>query len=367
MFTDAVILAGGFGERLWPASSPSYPKQFLSLEDGISFLQASVLRAVALNLTGKILIITRKDLLDLAAEQCSLLIEGATPEIKKKLQEDLYIIAEPKPKHTAAPGILACHFLEKTQPEVDHSILILTSDHVIGPTESFVNDCKVAYECATQDNFVCFAIPPTEVSTGFGYIKTGDKLNISNAFKIAEFKEKPNLETAKKYIESGNYWWNSGMFAFTSKFFIQELKKCDIDVYNAFLSLPTSNPPKIGVCNGIKFVESWQSMDEAYEKTPAISMDNAVAERTTCACAVKASFSWDDVGSWDAFEKLFAKNTDKTELINCENCFVYSDIPVAICGVDDLVVVIKNGKALVMKKGSSSLVREAAKRMKDSE
>lgn len=367
MFTDAVILAGGFGERLWPASSPSYPKQFLSLENGISFLQASVLRATSLNLTGKILIITRSDLLELAANQCRMITEQASPEIKKKLKEDLYIIAEPKPKHTAAPGILACRFLEKIQPEIEHSILVLTSDHVIGPIEAFVSDCKTAYQCAIQNNFVCFAIPPTEAATGFGYIKTGKELEVSNAFKIAEFKEKPDLETAKKYIESGNYWWNSGMFAFTSKFFIQELKKCDIDVYNAFLPLETAESPITGFFNGIKYVESWPSMDKAYENTPAISMDNAVAERTTSACAVKASFSWDDVGSWDAFEKLFAENTGKTALINSENCFVYSDIPVAICGVDDLVVVIKNGNALVMKKGSSPLVREAAKRMKDSE
>jgi len=363
MFTDAVILAGGFGERLWPASKPEYPKQFLSLETGISFLQASILRAVALKITGKIVIITRNDLVEIATTQCLQLIELAAPDIKKKLQDDLYIIAEPFPKHTTAPVILACHFLEKIQPKEHHSILVLTSDHVISPTDAFINDCSTAFKYTEIGHFVCFAIKPTEPSTGFGYIKGGAFLSDSNSFHIESFKEKPNIELAKQYLESSDYWWNSGMFAFECKAFKKELKICTPEIFEAFEPLTQSSVPKIKFINEIKTIEEWDEMNEAYNKTPALSIDKAIAEKTEKACAIKASFSWDDVGSWDAFEKLFSKNPSKTALINSNNCFVYSDIPVAICGVDDVIVVIKNGNALVMKKGSSTLVREAAKKM----
>ncbi|MBO5138002.1 MAG: mannose-1-phosphate guanylyltransferase [Spirochaetaceae bacterium] len=362
MFTDAVILAGGFGERLWPASKPEYPKQFLSLEGGISFLQASVLRAAALELEGSIIIITRADLLELAANQCRQLTEQTNSALGKKLKENLYIIAEPVPRHTTAPVILACHFLEKIKPQVEHSIIVLTSDHVINPAEAFVKDCQLAYEQATNNRMVCFAIPPTEPATGFGYIK-GQSSKEKTSFPIIEFKEKPDLETAKTYLKNGNYWWNSGMFAFTSNFFQEELEILVPQIHKAFLPLKGKEQPVLGYFNGIKYVERWDAMEEAYKITPAISIDKAMAEKTNRAWAIKASFSWDDVGSWDAFEKLFSENQGNTTLVNSNNCFVYSDIPVALCGVDDLIVVIKNGNALVMKKGSSTLVREAAQKM----
>ncbi|MBQ5877430.1 MAG: mannose-1-phosphate guanylyltransferase, partial [Treponema sp.] len=123
------------------------------------------------------------------------------------------------------------------------------------------------------------------------------------------------------------------------------------------------NKPSISNINSIPYVESWAEMNEAYEKTPAIAIDIAVAEKTDEAYIVLASFDWDDVGSWDSFEK-HSKGEGHSELIQSNNCFVYSDIPVAICGVDDITVVIKNGKALVMKKGASPLVRDAVKLMK---
>ena len=364
MFTDVVILAGGFGERLWPASRPGYPKHFLSLEGGISFLQSSVLRAAAIEPSGKILIITRTDLLEIAADQCRALIEQTDDPIKTKLKNDLYIIPEPCPRHTAAPALLACFFLETIQPEIKHLLLILTSDHVITPTEAFIHDCAAACEYAQKNFFVCFAIPPSEPATGFGYIKAGSQLNQNGVFSIASFKEKPDTETACEYLSQGNYWWNSGMFGFTADFFKRELEQCTPEIYHAFESFQMPDSPVTGYFNGIKYLEHWKAMESAYAATPAISLDTAVAEKTKSACAVKATFSWDDVGSWDAFEKLFSENPGQTALVNSKNCFIYSDIPVAICGVDDLVVVIKNGNALVMKKGSSTLVREAVHKLK---
>lgn len=365
-FTDVVILAGGVGERLWPASKPEYPKQFMALPGGLSLLQATLLRALSLEPEGKILIVTRKDLLVPMSEHCARLSATLSTEQKNKLAKDLYILAEPFPKHTCAPLMLACSFLKKISGKSDNTILVLASDHVIEPVEAFVHDCGTASACAEDGHFVCFAIPPTEASTGYGYIKKGADLEgFSSSFKIDRFKEKPDYETAKSYIESGEYFWNSGMFGFTRSLFESELKTCEPKVHDAFDGFKDAELPEEKSMNGVKYIDSWDAMQDAYEKTLAIAVDNAIAERTTKAASVKATFRWDDVGSWDAFEKLFDKNDEKTVEIKSGNNFVYSDIPVALCGVEDLVVVIKNGNALVMKKGSSNMMRDVVKKMKE--
>ncbi len=364
MFTDIVILAGGFGERLWPASRPDFPKQFLSINDGISFLQNAIIRSLALKPTGKIVIATRDGLQNEIANQCNMLAEKVSKCDAEKIKNDVLILAEPVAKHTTAPVILSCHLLNMLDSNSNHSILVLTSDHIIEPVEKFVKDAEKAYLTAINNHFVCFGIKPNEPSTGYGYIQTGKAEDSENTiFKIDCFKEKPDLETAKSYLASGNCWWNSGMFAFTADFFIKELQKCTPEIATAFNNIPNGNKPSISNINSIPYVESWAEMNEAYEKTPAIAIDIAVAEKTDEAYIVLASFDWDDVGSWDSFEK-HSKGEGHSELIQSNNCFVYSDIPVAICGVDDITVVIKNGKALVMKKGASPLVRDAVKLMK---
>ena len=368
MITDVVILAGGFGERLWPASRADYPKQFMTLGSGVSFLQAAIQRALALSISGKIILVTRKDLLEPAAEHCRRLMDIVSEDKKTKLKNDLYIIAEPVPRHTTAPIILSCDFLDLTDSSSDHTVLVLTSDHVITPVEKFTSDCVKAAECAEKGRFVCYAIPPTEPATGYGYIKTGQSESTDGSvFKIEQFKEKPDSDTALAYFKSGNYWWNSGMFAFTSSFFRKELSICQKDVFDAFDGVEHGSIPVTGYYNGIKYIESWPEMDSAYAKTPSIAVDKAIAEKTTHAYAIRAGFAWDDVGSWDSFEKLFTEKNGKTVEVESDNCFVYSDIPVALCGVDDLVVVIKNGNALVMKKGSSGMVREAVKKIQSFE
>lgn len=360
MFTDVIILAGGFGERLWPASRPDNPKQFLSLGNNISLLQNSILRALALKIEGKIIIATRKDLLESCAKNAYELSCKVPDAEKQKIQEDLIILAEPEPKHTTAPIILSCHMLELLVPQKEHSVLVLTSDHIIKPVENFVTDCEEAYKVAATDKFVCFAIPPTEASTGYGYIKTGNSIT-PKTYKIDTFKEKPDQKTANEYFASGKYFWNSGMFGFTSQFLKSELKKCEPEVSQAFECVSTGKAPGLSKIHDIFYISQWQEMEEAYKKTPKIAIDNAIAEKTKNAYAVSTSFNWDDVGSWDAFSKFAEGNENVIAKAESENCFVYSDIPVALCDVQDLIVVIKNGKALIMKKGSSNLVRDVVK------
>ncbi|MGP1458581.1 MAG: mannose-1-phosphate guanylyltransferase [Treponema sp.] len=360
MFSDVVILAGGFGERLWPASCPDFPKQFLSINDGVSFLQNAVLRALSLNPSGKIIIATRAGLENEVAAQCESLAEARGGNEAQKIRKDVLIIAEPVPKHTAAPLMLCCHLLNLIEPSVRHSVLVLTSDHIIEPQAVFVKDSETAFKAASGGNLVTFGIMPTEPATGYGYIQTEGRADLSGAFKIKKFTEKPDIETAKKYLSDGGCYWNSGMFAFTSDFFIAEIAKCTPEIAEAFAPLIQSPLPSFGNIGGINALGDWSAMNAAYEKTPAIAVDVALAEKTERAFMVAASFTWDDVGSWDAFAKHSA-GAGEAARIESKNCFVYSDIPVALCGVEDLNVVIKNGKALVMKKGADNLVRAAVK------
>ncbi|MBE6353902.1 MAG: mannose-1-phosphate guanylyltransferase [Treponema sp.] len=368
-FTDIVILAGGFGERLWPASRPDFPKQFLSLQNGQSFLQSAVLRSLAVKPSGKILILTRRDILEEMTSQCEKMKTFVSEADWKKICSDLIIVAEPCARHTAAPLLLASKYLNNSDPDKVHNILVLASDHIITPVERFTEDCKKAAEASEKGNFVCFAIKPTEPSTGYGYIKMGESMkeiqNLSeDVYKIEQFKEKPDLKTAESYLSSGKYCWNSGMFGFTADFFEKEMALYEPTIASDFSVFNKTNLPEIKLLNGIKYVKEWPAMEKAYENVKSIAVDNAIAERTEKAVVVKSTFGWDDVGSWDAFEKLFDKN-ENTVQIEAKDNFVYSDIPVALCGVEGLSVVIKNGKALVMKKGTSGFMREVVKQVKE--
>lgn len=360
MFSDIVILAGGFGERLWPASRPDFPKQFLSINGGLSFLQSAVLRALSLKISGKIIIATRAGLENEVAAQCASLAAMRGRNEAKKICEDVLIIAEPTPKHTAPPLMLCCHLVSLLKPAVYHSVLVLTSDHIIEPLENFVKDAETAFKAASGGNLVTFGIRPTAPATGYGYIQTKAYAEADGTFKIMRFTEKPDIETAKKYLADGNCYWNSGMFAFTTDFFIAELVKCTPQIVDAFSRLACSPAPSLKKIDGIHALSDWKEMNAAYDKTPAFAVDVALAEKTANAFMVSASFLWDDVGSWDSFAKHSA-GTKNAACIESKNCFVYSDIPVALCGVEDVNVIIQNGKALVMKKGTENLVRTAVK------
>lgn len=366
MVSDVVILAGGFGERLWPASGKDYPKQFLKLDGNLSFLQQSLIRALYIKPEGKILIVTRLGLEKTIAQQCCELFESQDEETVQKIKDDVIIISEPKPRHTTAPIVLACHYLNMIAPDVKHSILVLTSDHIIGPLSAFKNDVEKAHQSAEKGHFITFGIQPYEPATGYGYIITGDaEKDNPQVYAIKEFKEKPDKQTAEKFIAMGNCRWNSGMFTFTADFFLEELKKCTPEAYDAFICVSKGAIPKVDLIDGIQMLYPWPEAEHAYDTTPAIAVDKSIAEKTNNAYSVLATFTWDDVGTWDSFEKHFHNKTDNAILAGSENCFVYSDIPVAICGLDDVTVVIKNGKALVMRKGCSSLVREAAQHFSD--
>ena len=363
MLTDIIILAGGFGERLWPASTADYPKQFLAVNDDLSFLQSAVSRALALHPTGKIIIATRYGIHEEIATQCLQLSEKVNACSKQKIQQDLIILVEPQSKHTAAPIVLSCYILKLLNHDISHNVLVLTSDHIISPVESFIADVTKAFMAVQKDYFVTFGIKPRCPSSAYGYIQI-DELKPSPAgAKIKTFKEKPDQNTAIKYFSSPHYWWNSGMFAFNCDFFLNELKQCTPEIAEVFDdNINTSFLPLEDV-HGIPAIMHWNEMINAYNVVPAIALDVAVAEKTKYAYMVPASFEWDDVGTWDAFAR-YAVDKTPCALIDSMNCFVYSDMPVAVCGVNDINVIIKNGIALIMKKNQDLLIKEAIRKLK---
>jgi mannose-1-phosphate guanylyltransferase/mannose-6-phosphate isomerase len=355
-FTDIVILAGGIGERLWPLSTREHPKQFIKTENGVSFLQMALLRALALKPVSSIFVVTRQEFVSLAVDQCRELADSLSADERVFLEEKTAVLPEPEAKHTTAAIYFACHFSTAEKPDIEQTILVLTSDHIIKPQNLFLEACKSAVIAASENYFVCFGIKPDAPSSEFGYIQTGAQSPYDNAvYDIAAFHEKPDVETARAYLAAGNYWWNSGMFAFTASFFFSEINKYAPEFTRAFSAL--SAKPKISAdCKNIRVLQKWEGLDAVYRAIPAIAIDRSLAEKIKRARCVIAQFDWSDAGNWDAFAECTPSATENCTVVQSDDCYVHSDIPVALCGVSGLIVVIKDGKALVLKKGESSLV-----------
>jgi len=364
MCTDILILAGGSGERLWPVSDAKRPKQFMTLSDGVSFLQSALLKAAALDIEGDICIVTREDWTDLVIGDVVALCERTG---NRTLLSKVLVMSEPCARNTAPAIVWTAKYLLSRKRSKDVSILLMASDHIIKPLDSFVSDVEIASRHADRGNLVSFAIPPTFAATGYGYIKAGKQVSLpdhdaSSSFIVDSFKEKPDAGTARRYIEDGHYYWNSGIYAFRADFYLSEIARYSPEVSRAFEGLADRFP--IEVRDGIRIMTECEGLADAYAKTPSISIDYAVSEKCERSVTVRASFLWDDVGTWDSLAKYFEDLPADTASVESKNCFVHSDIPVALCGVDDIVVVIKNGMALVAKKGETNLVKDALGIMK---
>ncbi|MFP4510352.1 MAG: mannose-1-phosphate guanylyltransferase [Spirochaetaceae bacterium] len=355
-----VILAGGAGTRLWPASTQSYPKQFLDPGTGTVLIEDTILRAHALDPKYGITIVTHTD--HVAP------LEAAIAGLPEPVRRQLSIIAEPCARNTA-PAI-ACAVGHLGQHEDLQTFLVMPADHIVTPVSSFIHDVGRAVGIAHEGYIVTFGIQPHAPATGYGYIERGRE--IRDGYTIASFREKPAEATAREYLEAGTFLWNSGMFVFSRMAFTDELATHAPDIHTALCSDPGSAHARISLTEqttGTVPVYTPEPAD-AYGALTSISIDYAVMERARNAAVVPASFSWNDVGSWDEVATLFdarsapgpqdREGTPRTVTVESERSFVLSDIPVAICGIDDVIVIVKNGAALVCQRGKSQLVKQAA-------
>ena len=362
MVENVFILAGGSGTRLWPASSLKNPKQFLKVKDGKSLLLLTMERALSLSSNVRVFIITLKDQMDGVIAECTKLESGS---------DRILVLPEPVPRNTA-PALAACASYLIEESRGGERVLVLPADHLIEPFDSFQADVEEAGKLADKGYLVTFGIKPAYPATGYGYIEAGDKE--LSGFKVSSFKEKPNEATAKEFIEKGNYFWNSGMFVFEFNRFWEELEIGSPSIAKTFSGIGKGQTTKSK--GGVTVIMDNLRTASVYEKSPKDSIDYAVMEKCAKTAVVPASFEWNDIGSWDEMASLPPSSKDamprvssfpsvSTFTVESNNNYVLSDIPVALCGVDDLMVIQKNGSLLICKKGKGQLVKDAVELIKD--
>jgi mannose-1-phosphate guanylyltransferase/mannose-6-phosphate isomerase len=357
----AVILAGGAGTRLWPASTRKHPKQFLRLGEGESLFAMTLQRAIGLEIEGFICVVTHQDHVDGIVQECREVLKAETFP-----PERVQILAEPEARNTAPAIAYACTVLQDAGT-MDDTLIVMPADHVIEPLSVFTSDVGKAAIPAEEGWLVTFGIPPDRPETGYGYIEAGEALG--PGFRVRKFKEKPDAATARSFLAQGNHYWNSGMFAFRAGRFLEELGRHAPKVARAVLEVPPSKTLGRSATDASPvLLPADKALQAAYGKCPSISIDYAVMEHSDRCAVIPAGFSWSDVGSWDVVAELSASNPrDAADLftVDATGNFVLSDLPVALVGVQDLLVVIRNGIVLVCRKGKTQQVKDIVKILKD--
>jgi mannose-1-phosphate guanylyltransferase/mannose-6-phosphate isomerase len=318
-----VILSGGSGTRLWPLSRKEYPKQYLPLAGDNTMLQETILRLSGLDNLADPIIICNADHRFLVAEQCQQIgVKNPT------------ILLEPVGRNTApAIAAVAVQSLKQTNDAV---LLVLSADHVIQDVEAFHQAINIANNQAQEGKLATFGIVPTDANTGYGYIKSS-KNNNDGAYKVEEFVEKPDLETAEKYLKQGNYLWNSGMFMFKAATLIDELTTHSSEIVTSVND---------AVNNAEQDLDFIRLDKKAFESSPADSIDYALMEKSNNVVVVPLDASWSDVGSWSALYDIGAKdgsgNVLKGDVTaqDTTNTYIYASYHmVTAVGVDNLVVI----------------------------
>ena len=345
-----VILSGGSGTRLWPLSRAALPKQLLPLASKHSLLQDTVSRLVDMPEIANPLMVCNVEHRFMIAEQMRQI--GATPRA---------IVLEPVGRNTAPAIAVAALMLSRDDPEA--LMLVLPADHLIGDVDAFHAAIRIAAEAAKNGHLATFGIVAAIPETGYGYIQKGAPLaDPKGAFQVAAFVEKPDLPTAQQYVDSGDYFWNSGMFLFRATDFLNELQSLRPDILEA------SRAALDAATLDLDFVR----LDPAaFEACPSESVDYAVMEHTRCAAMVPADMAWNDIGAWSALWNVAVKdeqgNATRGDVMleDARNNFVRAETRmVALLGVSDLVVVETADVVLVARKDQVQDVKKFVERLK---
>jgi mannose-1-phosphate guanylyltransferase/mannose-6-phosphate isomerase len=346
----AAILAGGSGTRLWPLSRQNFPKQFLRLHGDTSLLHGTVKRLLHSLSPADIILITNNQYRFHVKSDLSLPVNG------RSLSET-HIILEPDSRNTA-PAIALCikYCTEKLACSGDEVIFVSPSDHVIRPDEQFTACLKAAEDIASKGYIVTFGIQPSRPETGYGYIKTAGRAPSAGSqgfLKVERFIEKPDLETAKRYLKEGGYHWNSGMFAFTIDTMLAEFEKYAPEIRS------TLN-------------KNYDDMLAEFGNMPDISIDYAVAEQSDRVVTLPMDLYWNDIGSWDSLFEIMDKDPEgnirvgDVMTVDTRNTFVFgTDRLISTIGLEDCLVVETSDAVLVAKKGQTQQVREIVRRLRE--
>lgn len=347
----ALVLAGGSGTRLWPLSRKNYPKQFLKLNGDKSLLRQTVDRLLRVLSEDDIVVMTNNEY---------------KFYVKSDLREINHIILEPESRNTApaiALGIKYC--MEKLGCNEEEVVFISPSDHVISPVDRFAEYFRLAEDIAKKGHILTFGIRPDRPETGYGYIKAAERLKgkgegskVSGErefFPVEKFVEKPDAATAKQYLEEGNYYWNSGMFAFSIGTIIDELKQY---------------APKIDQM----FNNNFDEMNAQFNQMPDISIDYAVMEKSDRVAVLPLDLYWNDIGSWDSLHDILSRDKDGNAAIgdvmtiDTKNCLIFGNKRLlSTIGLEDCLIVETDDAVLIAKKGETWKVKEIVNRLKESQ
>jgi mannose-1-phosphate guanylyltransferase len=342
-----IILAGGIGSRLWPLSRSAYPKQFLNLIDNSSMLQATFSRLEYIDYESS-MVICNEEHRFIVAEQLRAL----------DLSSD--ILLEPIVKNTApAIALAALHMLTK---EEDSILLVLPADHSIPDSQAFKDTINKALPLAYQGKLVTFGVTPTYPETGYGYIKAASNIPSTEGFLVSEFVEKPSLELAQQYIDEGDYYWNSGIFLFSAKRYLEELSKYQTNILTAC---------KKAISTSYQDLDFIRINHKEFNNSPSDSIDYAVMQNTQDAALVPLNTAWSDVGSWNALWEISNKdvngNVKKGDVLlqECTNSFGYaSNKLIVMSGLEDTIVVETKDAVLVINKNNTQDVKQIVNKLK---
>jgi mannose-1-phosphate guanylyltransferase/mannose-6-phosphate isomerase len=347
-FMKAIILAGGSGTRLWPLSRKHYPKQFLKINGDLSLLQQTAERVMKILPWDDIIVMTNREYrFHVKADMTSLPSAGATVFDN--------IILEPASRNTApaiALGIAYCR--DKLGAGDDEVLFVCPSDHIIRPDERFAEYVRCAEKIAQEGYLVTFGVTPDQPETGYGYIKKGRRHSLAGSedfFEVEAFAEKPDIETAKTYL-NGGYLWNAGMFAFTIRSMTDELKQ---------------HAPEIGSMLELNF----EAMVLRFTEMPNLSVDYAVMEKSARVATLPLDIYWNDIGSWDSLYDVLDKNGQGNvalgdiSMLDTKNCLIIGNKRlISTIGMEDCLIVDTEDALLISKKGETQKVKDVVGKLK---
>ena len=342
-----VVLAGGSGSRLWPKSRAALPKQFLALTSEQTMLQETLQRLDGSSAANPIVICNDAHRF-LVAEQ-----------LRQMGGDHGGIILEPVGRNTAPAIALAA--LHAMQTDDDPVLLVLAADHLIKDSAGFQAAVSKANELAMDGNLVTFGIVPDQAHTGYGYIKGGEAIGVG--MKVDEFVEKPDLATAQQYVDSGNYFWNSGMFMFKASVYLAELKKHAPEMYSIC---------EQAIASESKDLDFIRIDPEIFATCPDDSIDYAVMEKTALAAMVPLDAGWSDVGNWSSLWETADNKDEKGNVIvgdaileGVNNSYINAEERlIAVVGLDDVVVVETKDAVMVANKNKVQDIKNVVNKLK---
>ena len=344
-----VIIACGNGERFWPHSRSHKPKQFLKMVGKITMLRATFNRIVKIVPVENIIVVTNKLLLKLVQEQL--------PELNEK-----NILIEPKSRNTAPAIALAALYINEIDPGA--TMAIFPADHVIKNQEKFRQALRHARKLAERtDGLVTIGITPERPETGYGYIQVNFSKEVQGGYRVKTFAEKPTIGTAKRFIESGDFFWNSGMFIWRSSVILREMEE----------NIPELYQPLAILKGQFKTKNFSTKLKKAFSAIKSTSIDYAVMEVSKNVYMVKGEFEWNDLGSWDALYELSSKNKDGNSIegnvsaIDTKNSLIKTTGKyVATIGLEEMIVIATDDVVLIAPRERAQEIKDLVESLKKS-